>query len=182
MIWKTSCTVPVPKKQPVKVMNDLRPVAFTSCVMKVFERVVHVHHQEQGVDFMDPLQLAYRTNRSVDDAILQVLNSIYSHLEKPGTCIRLVYDFSSAFNTIQPHVLSEKLLNMNVQASTIMWILAYLTNHPQFVKCSQNANLAVTRNLLLQNRILYRTLSAPTRVRHRGPFCRHFSLSVYSRL
>ncbi|GFS05938.1 Non-LTR (Long terminal repeat) retrotransposon and domain-containing protein [Elysia marginata] len=35
--WKTSCIVPVPKKQTVKCMNDLRPVALTSCVMKVFE-------------------------------------------------------------------------------------------------------------------------------------------------
>ena len=80
-------------------MNDLRPIAFTSCVMKVFERVVLVHLQEQVADFMDPFQFAYRTNRSVDDAILQVLDSIYFHLEKPGTCIRLMFnDFSSAFN------------------------------------------------------------------------------------
>ena len=54
---------------------------------------------------MHPFQFAYRKNTSVDDAILQVLNSIYSHLEKPGTCIRLMfYDFSSAFNTTQPHL------------------------------------------------------------------------------
>ena len=93
MIWKTSCIVPVPeKKQPVKVMNDLRPVALTSCVMKVVERVVLA--QEQLADCMDTFQFAYRKNRSVDDAILQVLNSIYSYLEKPGTCIRLMfYDF-----------------------------------------------------------------------------------------
>ena len=81
MIWKTYCIVPVPKKQPVKVMNDLRPVAFTSCVMKMFERVVHVHLQEHVADFMGPFQFVYRKNRSIDDAILQVLNSIYSHLE-----------------------------------------------------------------------------------------------------
>ena len=107
MIWKTSCIVPVPKKQPVKVMNDLRPVTLTSCfMMKVFGRVVLVHLQEQVSEFMDPFQFAYRTNRNVHDAILHVLNSIYSHLEKPDTCIRLMfYDLSSALNTIQPHLL-----------------------------------------------------------------------------
>ena len=36
-LWKTSHIVPVPKKTPVKVMNDLRPVALTSAVMKVLE-------------------------------------------------------------------------------------------------------------------------------------------------
>ena len=100
-------------------VNDLHPVALTSCVMKVVERVVLVHLQEQVADFMDPFQFAYRKNRSVDDAILTVLNSIYSHLEKPDMCIRLVfYDLSSTFSTIQPHLLSEKLLTMNVQVST----------------------------------------------------------------
>ena len=65
-------------------MIDLRPVARTSCVMSVFERVVLVHLQEHVGDFMDLFQFAYRKNRNVDDVILQVLNSIYSHLKKTG--------------------------------------------------------------------------------------------------
>ena len=105
---------------------------------------------------MDSLLFAYRKNRSIDDAMLRILNNIYSHLEKPGTCIRLMlYDFSSAFNTIQPHLLSEKLLNMNVHASTITWILDYLTNRPQYVKvlsgrksCSHQQTLASEQNVI----------------------------------
>ena len=36
------CIVPVPKRQPVREMNDLRAIALTSrsCVMKVLERVM----------------------------------------------------------------------------------------------------------------------------------------------
>ena len=34
--------LPVPKKTTVKAMSDLRPVALTSAVMKVFERVVQL--------------------------------------------------------------------------------------------------------------------------------------------
>ena len=53
-------------------------------------------------DYIDPLQLAYRRNRSTDDAVLYVLENIYSHLEKAGSSsVRLLFvDFSSAFNTI----------------------------------------------------------------------------------
>ena len=52
-------------------------------------------------DYMDPLQFAYRRNRSTDDAVLYVLENIYSHLEKAGSSsVRLLFvDFSSAFNT-----------------------------------------------------------------------------------
>lgn len=146
--WKTSCVVPVPKKQCVQTMNDLRPIALTSCVMKVFEKVVLLHFQIQVSDFIDPFQFAYQKNRSVDDAILHVLNGIYLHLDKPGTCIRLMfYDFSSAFNTIQPHLMADKLVNMNVHASTILWVIDYLTSRPQYVRLSPG----ITSDVILTN-------------------------------
>ena len=82
--WKVSSIVPVPKRQPVKGMNDLRPIALTSCVMKVFEKVVLVHFQNLVSDFSDPLQFAYRKNRSAEDAVLFVLDQDDSQLDKPG--------------------------------------------------------------------------------------------------
>ena len=55
---------------------------------------------------MDPLQFAYRAKRGVEDATLTLFNLIASHLDTSGTTVRdLFMDFSSAFNTIQPHVL-----------------------------------------------------------------------------
>ena len=89
--------------------------------------------------FMEPLQFAYRAKRSVDDAIAHVLHTIVEHLDKPGTCIRLMFfDFSSAFNTIQPHLLSDKLMNMNVCPSVILWILDYLSCRPQYVRLNSS--------------------------------------------
>ena len=46
----------------------------------------------------------------------------------------MFYEFFSAFNTIQPHLLACKLMKMNVDAHTILRILDYLTNRPQFVR------------------------------------------------
>ena len=137
--WKTSCIIPVPKKKSVQSMNDLRPVALTSVCMKLFERLVLVKLVDVVKDFMDPYQFAYRDRRSVDDAVLFVLNKIYSHLEKPGTYIRLMFfDFSSAFNTIQPHLMAQKLVSMNVQPATVLWIMDYLTHRPQYVRMKSN--------------------------------------------
>ena len=42
-------------------------------------------------------------------------------------------DFSSAFNTIQPHLLVQKLLNMKLPSSVISWIFEYLTSRFQYV-------------------------------------------------
>ena len=39
-VWKQSKIIPIPKKNNISCMNDLRPVALTSIVMKCFEKLV----------------------------------------------------------------------------------------------------------------------------------------------
>ena len=99
--WKTACTVPIPKLSVISSMNDLRPVALTSAVMKVCEQVVLCKLEKLVKDYIDPLQFAYRKNRSTDDTVLYSLENIYSHLEnKTKTTTRstvrlMFFDLSS---------------------------------------------------------------------------------------
>ena len=51
----------------------------------------------------------------------------------------MFFDFSSAFNTIQPHLLVNKLLDINVPCGLIQWTLDYLTNRSQYVKIGQSS-------------------------------------------
>ena len=46
----------------------------------------------------------------------------------------MFFDFSSAFNTIQPLLLAEKLTAMRVDHSLVAWTTDYLTNRPQYVR------------------------------------------------
>ena len=78
MCFKTSMIIPIPKKSKVSTINDYRPVALTSVVMKVFERIVLRYLKSVTAGIMDPLQFAYQTNRSVDDAVALAV-------ESPGT-------------------------------------------------------------------------------------------------
>ena len=56
------------------------------------------------------------------------------HLDMPKTYVRTLFvDFSSAFNTIQPHILFPKLLEMNIPNNLCLWLLDFLTERPQFV-------------------------------------------------
>ncbi|KAI3352481.1 hypothetical protein L3Q82_005435 [Scortum barcoo] len=59
---------------------------------------------------MDPLQFAYQPDIGVDDAVIYLLHTSLTHLEKAGSTVRIMFfDFSSAFNTIQPRLLGDKL-------------------------------------------------------------------------
>ena len=140
-VWKTSEIVPTPKKPKVKVLNDLRPVALTPVVVKCFERLVLLRLLPAVYPYQDPFQFAYKKKRSVDDAIAYFFDNIYKHLDTSGNYCRVLFiDFSSAFNTIQPKILVEKLLELKVNKYLCSWIFDFLTERPQFVRLKlQNA-------------------------------------------
>jgi gmma-aminobutyric acid receptor subunit gamma/cGMP-dependent protein kinase 2 len=78
--------------------------------MKCFERLVKDHITSNLPVTLDPLQFAYRPNRSTDDAIATTLQTALSHLDKRSTYVRMLFiDYSSAFNTIVPSKLIFKL-------------------------------------------------------------------------
>ncbi|KAI3355422.1 hypothetical protein L3Q82_018263 [Scortum barcoo] len=73
-LWKTSCIIPVPKKPHPGELNDFRPVALTSHVMKTMERLLLHHLRPQTHHALDPLQFAYREKTGVEDAIIFLLH------------------------------------------------------------------------------------------------------------
>ncbi|KAJ8352159.1 hypothetical protein SKAU_G00236350 [Synaphobranchus kaupii] len=90
--------------------------------MKCFECLVLSWVQQRVQSIVDPLLFAYQQNRGVDDALLTLLHLVQSHLDTPKSYIRLVFvNFSSAFNTIQPHLMAKKLLKMNLNPHLILW-------------------------------------------------------------
>lgn len=84
---------------------------------------------------LDPLQFAYQDKIGVTDAIIyNLLYRAYSHLDKPETSLRILYfDFSNAFNSIQPAQLGSKLSAMQVQSPLVSWITGYFTDRPQYL-------------------------------------------------
>ena len=85
--------MPVPKKYLPASPNYVHLVALMSHVMKSF----------------DPckLHIGLGPGRGVDDAVATLLNYVLCHLEDAKTHARVLYmDISSAFNTLQPHLLS----------------------------------------------------------------------------
>lgn len=136
ILWKDAVVIPVPKCRDPKMINDFRPVALTSILMKILEKLVRSEILRWTEHRLDPMQFAYRPHRGVQDATLTMLNLLLGHLDGQRTHARLLFvDFSSAFNTIQPHILIERLLDQFVLSNNLIgWILNFLTNRTQRVK------------------------------------------------
>lgn len=131
--WKESEIKPIAKVKFPKVFNDFRPVVLTSNIMKCLEDILRNIICDSVDNFKDPFQFAYCKNRCVQDASLTLMNEISKHLDKQNTQARILYvDFSSAFNTMQPHILLNKLIAMNVNSYVLRWIFSFLSERPQY--------------------------------------------------
>ena len=146
--FKQSIIVPVPKKPKPNCPNDYRPIALTSEVMKCFERLVKNYITSCLPASLDPLQFAYRPNRSTDDAIAYILHTIISHVDKQkGTYVRMLFvDYSSAFNTIIPSILITKLKDLGLAPGLCKWVLNFLTDRSQVVRLGQNISSPLVLN------------------------------------
>ncbi len=133
--FKRSTIIPVPNKPKITGLNEYRPVALTSVVMKSFERLVLAYLKDITGPLLDPLQFAYRANRSVDDAVNMGLHFILQHVDRPGTYVRILFvDLSSAFNMIILNLLLPKLTQLSVPPSVCQWITSFLTDRQELVR------------------------------------------------
>jgi hypothetical protein len=71
----------------------------------------------------------------------------YSHLDKPNSAAQLIYiDFSSAFNTISPLILSQKLREMKVNPYLNLWLCSFLTERVQRVRFNTTISSDIITN------------------------------------
>ncbi|KAK1792142.1 hypothetical protein P4O66_001919 [Electrophorus voltai] len=127
-------------------VNDYRPVALISVMMKCFEKLVRDFITSSLPASTDPLQFAYRHNRSTDDAIAHLLHTTLTHLDKGrGNYVKMLFvDYSSAFNTIIPSLLTTKLEDLGLHTSLCDWISNFLTDRPQSVRVGNCASSTLT--------------------------------------
>lgn len=114
-------------------------MALTSIPMKIFEGFVLQFLKSILPPSMDSHHFAYRTNRSVEDAICLSLHEVLGHLEQSMSYARILFiDYSSAFNTIVPCKLHFKLINdVELPVPISNWIVDFLLERRQVVRiCS----------------------------------------------
>jgi hypothetical protein len=77
------------KKAKVTELNDYRPIALTSVIMKCFERLVKDHITSTLPHTLNPLQFSYHPNRSTDNTNRH--RTALSHLDKMNTYVRMLF-------------------------------------------------------------------------------------------
>lgn len=75
------------------------------------------------------MQFAYYKIRSVQDATLTLLNDVDMHFDKTKSQVRALYiDFILDYNTMQLHILLNKLFRMGLKRNILKWVFSILTH------------------------------------------------------
>ncbi|XP_058485984.1 uncharacterized protein LOC131459865 [Solea solea] len=120
-------------------------------LLKDDESLKKLLQYDEGYRFLKPIRgpgkFAYREKVGVEDAIIFLQHRSLSHLDRGSGAVRITFlDFSSAFNTIQPLLLRDKLSGMGVGSHLVAWISDYLTGRPQYVRLGECRSDMVVSN------------------------------------
>ncbi|KAK3548872.1 hypothetical protein QTP70_021264 [Hemibagrus guttatus] len=128
----------IPPAKEISSLSDYRAVALPPVVM-CFKKLVWSHIASLLLPSFDSYQFAYRGNRFTEDAVATALHAALSHLEKQGSYVWMLFvDYSSAFNTILPYILVDKLEDLGLPNSTCMWINSFLSDCSQRVRVGRH--------------------------------------------
>ena len=134
MILKSSFITPIFKGDQGLPAN-YRPVALTSHVTKIFEKILRkklqVHLESNNL--YNESQHGFRTGRSCLSQLLAHMERLISFIENNENVDVIYLDFSKAFDRVDHKILLHKLEKNGIKGKILTWIKSFLTGRYQRV-------------------------------------------------
>ena len=91
------------------------------------------HFSRKKKQIYDNFQFGFRSNFSTNNALLSISETIQSHQDKNEFCAGVFVDLKKAFNTLDHHILLQKLEHYGIRRVANEQLSSYLRNRVQFV-------------------------------------------------
>ena len=131
--WKEALVIPIPKIGEPTEPSNYRPISLLPLPGKILEKLVHNQLSSflEENNALSDNQFGFRKQRSTSHAVSQVLNQIYTNINRSTVTCAIYLDFSKAFNSVQHPTLLEKLKQANLGTTTLSWVASYLEGRKQ---------------------------------------------------
>ena len=108
---KKAIVLPLYKKGDQATLSNYRPISILPTMSKLVEKCLKTRLMNYLTDFnlINPVQFGFQANVSTQDAILHVIEKIYSNLDKKVSTMAVFIDFSKSFDTINIPIALKKL-------------------------------------------------------------------------
>ena len=129
--WIESIIVPClkPGKDP-SLPGSYRPIALTSCLCKLFERMVNgrlVWYLESK-NYLSPRQFGFRKNRSTLDPLLMLSREVQNALGNQNQTIGVFFDLEKAYDTTWRGGILKQLASWGIGGRMFNFIKEFLSN------------------------------------------------------
>ena len=138
-ILKTASIIPIHKGGSRGIPKNYRPIALTSHLIKVFEKVVRrsiIEYMEKH-NLFNPSQHGFRQGRSCLSQLVAHYDSILELLEKGGNVDVIYIDFAKAFDKVDFGITLEKLNALGIRGKVGRWMHSFLTHRTQSVLANE---------------------------------------------
>ena len=132
---KQSNIIPIHKGDSTAHASNYRPVALTSHLVKIFEKVLRTHiinYLEENT-LLNPSQHGFRAGRSCLSQLIAHYDKILSLLDEGGNVDVIYLDFAKAFDKLDFNITLTKLKSLGITGKVGKWIHSFLTNRSQSV-------------------------------------------------
>ena len=132
---KLAQVIPLYKKDNKNDITNYRPIAVIPIFAKLLEKLVHqrLYSFLQLHSILIDEQFGFRKKYSTNLAVFNLSQNILEQIESGNYCIGLFMDLSKAFDTIDHHILIQKLSYYGIRGTACDWFVKYLSDRKQFV-------------------------------------------------
>lgn len=127
--WLTSLIIPILKPgKPQTDSTSYRPIALTSCLLKVMEGMVNARLiwilEKYG--HLDNRQYGFRRNRSTLDPILIMESAIQDAFLSRKMCVAVFFDIKKAYDMVWRYHIIKELYDMGIRGNLIHFVKSFL--------------------------------------------------------
>ena len=139
--WKEAVVVAIPKTGgDASLTKGYRPISLLSCLAKVLERIVtdRLTHLLEHSTALTEHQFGFRKTRSAELALWNFVNVASHALQTRRKTFMLALDIQGAYDRVWHEGLLAKLMDLDIPASLVGWIHAFLSGRTAGLRVGQS--------------------------------------------
>ena len=146
--FKKAKVIPLHKQLEKIFVDNYRPISLLNCFSKIYERLVH----KQLIGFLHKHALLYqhqfgfRENHSTTSALIEIINGIKNDIDKGDFIIATYLDLKKAFDTVNHHILFNKLEHYGIRGMPLQFFQSYLSNRKHYVCYNNTSSYTITND------------------------------------
>ena len=142
-VLKKAIVIPLFKKNDRNLMTNYRPISLLHWLSKIFEKCIRSRllHFLNLNKIINSNQFGFQSGISTQDAVMHIIEKLYSNLNLDLYTVGIFIDFSKCFDTINRSILIKKLECYGIRGLPLQLFISYLSDRSQTVRIGNSFSL-----------------------------------------